>query len=67
MNREYYYQNTMYDSHTCIEDAKDIYFKQLKRDCFDCKQSGVTKDDELWCSLHQKIVHEGETCEEYDC
>lgn len=66
MSREYYYQNTMYDGNTCIEDAKDMYLNQNKRNCFNCSHSGVTENDEFWCALHQKVVQENETCEDWN-
>lgn len=36
------------------------------KDCLSCGHSGVTEDDELWCSLKQKIVNDDDFCEDHN-
>lgn len=36
------------------------------RDCFECRRSMVTENDELYCSLYEKIVDEEDVCEFVD-
>lgn len=46
-----------------------LYYEDthMNHDCFNCSHSFVTdEDDELHCSLFEKIVYEGEWCEEWN-
>ncbi|MDR4324022.1 hypothetical protein FOS03_25975 [Bacillus paranthracis] len=38
----------------------------MKKDCLNCGNSLSDDDNNLYCSVHQKIVDEDEKCDEYN-
>jgi hypothetical protein len=36
------------------------------KDCLNCSKSGVTDDDELYCTVKQEVVEENGYCEEHN-
>ncbi len=38
----------------------------MKEDCLNCSNSLSDDDNNLYCSVHQKIVDEDEKCDEYN-
>ncbi|MFK4380212.1 hypothetical protein ABH948_005662 [Bacillus sp. RC218] len=38
----------------------------MKEDCLNCGNSLSDDDNNLYCSVHQKIVNEDEKCDEYN-
>lgn len=40
--------------------------REVPKDCMSCVNSHVTDEDKLYCIVHEKIVKDEDTCEDYN-